>query len=685
MWAEQIMDHLNSIGAGLRNIWMADTEFYGADGDVPHPVCSVFLNPVTGQTIKQFYEVESPYPPCPVDLGKSTLFIAFAAQAELMTFIQLGWGMPQRILDLFIEWRHLNNEEFRLKAMKSVREHPGPFSLLGACSHFGIRVQSSDNKDEMRDLILRGHPYSLEEQEQILSYCEEDVRETAMLVEKMWRDIPDLKSAVFRGASARGFSWARTTGIPMDVTTYERLRGNWPEVLAAISGEVRQEFPVFNPGSPDISPNLWREYLERRDLQEKWPKTGGGKGKNGAKPQPKRDEKTLRTVMRQHPEFETLHEYLAMRACTKLGLQFPVGKDGRSRVHFWDFGTVTSRCSPSTKKFVIAGGSPAFRHLVRPREGEVLIEMDWSAQEIWIAAYLSGDPAMKRMLAHGDPYVAFGAMAKLLPPNATKNPEKSPYWEADPDLAREHSTTRNRLKAVALGVLYGKTPFTIADEEGMPLAEAKRLLQMHRRLFPVFWRWITGVVSEAMATRRITTRFGWTRQLLPRKERERHLDENGRMKKLRNSLQNFHMQSHGAEMLRLALIYAADDRLPICAPLHDAIFAVAATDREEQVVEALKACMNRASRAVIGVEVPVEVKVTRYPDRYVPEKKPKAIETWERMLAALQEIEKTGGEPAHQPSEFSSDPESKQTNWRNPGGQNPVNPQQDGERGCLGM
>ncbi len=79
---------------------------------------------------------------------KALYFIAFAAQAELMTFLQLGWEMPRRILDLFIEWRHLNNVEFRIKEMKAQSEGISPLSLLGACSHYGIHVQSSDHKDD---------------------------------------------------------------------------------------------------------------------------------------------------------------------------------------------------------------------------------------------------------------------------------------------------------------------------------------------------------------------------------------------------------------------------------------------------------------------------------------------------------------------------------------------------------
>lgn len=75
----------------------------------------------------------------------------------------------------------------------------------------------------------------------------------------------------------------------------------------------------------------------------------------------------------------------------------------------------------------------------------------------------------------------------------------------------------------------------------------------------------------------------------------------------------------------------------------DGTFAVTPAEREEPVVEGLKACMGRASKGVIGVEIPVEVKVTRYPDRYVPDKKPKAMETWGAMMSALETIER--GEP----------------------------------------
>ncbi|WP_109488520.1 DNA polymerase [Occallatibacter savannae] len=553
-----------------------------------------------------------------------------------MSFLQLGWQMPRRILDLFIEYRHLNNEAYRLQEMKSKKA----FGLLAAASRYGIHLESEDYKQEMRDLILRAHPYTAEEQQRILHYCEMDVRETAALAEAMWREIPDLRAAVFRGSSARGFSWARMIGIPLDVDLLERLNRRWSGVSAALTNQVKQDFPIFHEGSADIAPSLWKEFLDRLGWIEKWPHTRGSKKKGGgAKRLPKRDEKTLRAMANVHPELASLHAYLCMRNSTKLGLKFPVGSDGRSRVHFWDYGTVTSRCSPSSSQFVIQGGSPAFRHLVKPRENEVLIQIDWASQEIWIAAFLSGDRIMQEMLSKGDPYVAFGHLANLLPADATKKPENSPYWATDPNIAKQHTVIRNRLKAVALGVLYGKTAYTIAAEEGMTLDEARALLRIHRRLFKRFWNWITGVTSEALATRRISTRFGWTQQLLSRKEREAHLNEEGRVKSITNSLQNFPMQAHGAEMLRLAMTYAADLKVPVCAPLHDAIFAVAPVEEEQQVTDSLLEAMSRASMDVIGCLIPTEVEVIRFPNRFVPTKKPEAIETWNAMLKALERLE----------------------------------------------
>jgi hypothetical protein len=83
--------------------------------------------------------------------------------------------------------------------------------------------------------------------------------------------------------------------------------------------------------------------------------------------------------------------------------------------------------------------------------------------------------------------------------------------------------------------------------------------------------------------------------LLSRKEREKYLDENGGVKDVQNSLQNFPMQAQGGEMLRLTLTDGSADKLPVCAPLHDAIFAVAPAEKEKEAIDSPRSCMWRQS------------------------------------------------------------------------------------------
>lgn len=493
----------------------------------------------------------------------------------------------------------------------------------------------------MRRLILTGGPWTEEQERVILDYCAEDVQDTASLLAAMWPTISDpvmycrqpidgIKAALHRGRAMAAFAWMEWTGVPIDVDLNARLSRHYTTVMEDLYGGVRAEFPIFNEDSFDIAPSKFAEFLKAKGWIEKWPMTRGGK--KGVR-QPKRDLKsTLPQMALIYPELKKLTSAIEIRSATKLGLNFPVGPDNRHRVNFWPFGTVTSRCSPSSSTFMLAGGSPAFRHLAKPAEGEVLIEADWSAQEIWIAAYLSGDKAMQRMLQRDDTYIAFGEMAGVIPVGSL---EKLGAKECKGRFAAE----RTRLKAITLGVLYGKTVYTVAAECGITVDEASKLLRLHRQLFPQFWLWIEWVANESLATRKIATKFGWQRWLLSKRDRDERRDEDQKHKKVANSLQNFPMQAHGAEMLRLALVYATEIGLGVCAPLHDAIFAVAPADQEEWATGALRDCMQRAAADVIGVKIPIELFVVRYPERFVPDDKPMAVAVWDKMMISLAKAE----------------------------------------------
>src|SRR5262249_47338199 len=116
-----------------------------------------------------------------------------------------------------------------------------------------------------------------------------------------------------------------------------------------------------------------------------------------------------------------------------------VGPDGRNRVLLSAFASKTGRNQPSNSAFVF-GPSAWLRSLIRPGPGRAVAYVDWSQQELAIAAALSGDRKMMAAYESGDFYLTFAKMAGAVPRDATK---------------KSHPREREQFKAVALGVLYG--------------------------------------------------------------------------------------------------------------------------------------------------------------------------------------------------------------------------------------
>jgi DNA polymerase-1 len=90
------------------------------------------------------------------------------------------------------------------------------------------------------------------------------------------------------------------------------------------------------------------------------------------------------------------------------------------------------------------------------------------------------------------------------------------------------------------------------------------------------------------------------------------------------SLRNWPIQSHGAEILRIACILAVRHNIPLCAPIHDAVLIEAPLDRINVVVAHTQEILRRASRIVLnpytgkldGFALRSDATIVRYPDRY---------------------------------------------------------------------
>jgi DNA polymerase I len=563
------------------SVVVADTEFEfgGHDGNLPRPVCVVARELRSGREWR-LWRGEFGLAP-PFSTGPDTLFVAFVASAELSIFRALGWPMPARILDLFAEFR------VRVNGLGVAR------GLIDAMAYFGLDAMGAHHKKQMVDLILTGGPWTHEQRADILDYCAGDVDATARLLLAMLPGI-DLPRALLRGRYMTAVSAIESAGIPIDVPTLNLLRANWTKIQDQLIADIHSDYGVFDGRTFKV--DRFEQFLIRHNIP--WDRLESGRLAL--------DRATFREMARSYPIISPLREL--RHALSEMRLNdLTVGDDGRNRAQLWAFGSKSGRNQPSNTKFVF-GPSVWLRGLIKPPPGYAVAYADWATEEVAIAAALSGDENLIADYQTGDPYIAFGINAGILPPGATKE---------------THGDQRQMLKACVLGVLYGMGERTLALRIGQPLIVARELLRAHRNRYRKFWKMVEGAVACAMQGRTIGTVYGWYVQP--------GANPNPR------SMMNFPMQANGAEMLRLACCFATERGIEVCAPVHDAVLICAPLDRIDADVAGMRAAMDEAARAVLGgVSIPTDVTIVRYPDRFMDKR---GAVMWERVTRLLRQCQ----------------------------------------------
>jgi hypothetical protein len=491
--------------------------------------------------------------------------------------------MPERILDLYVEFRARTNG----------LEAPAGRGLLGALTYFGLDCMGAMEKDTMRELVLRGGPWSEAERTAILDYCAEDVTALARLLPAMQHRI-DLPRALLRGRYMAAAAAMEHAGTPIDVPTLELFRRNWTGIQDRLIAEIDADYGVFDERT--FKHDRFANWLASKNIP--WPRLESG--------HLDLTDDTFRQQARAYPAVSPLRELRSSLSDLRLN-DLAVGHDGRNRALLSVFQSRTGRNQPSNTRYIF-GPSVWLRGLIRPPPGHGVAYVDWSQQEFGIAAALSGDEAMQSAYGSGDPYLAFAKQAGAVPHDATK---------------ASHGPQRELFKQCTLAVQYGMEAQSLALRIAQPPIVARELLRAHHETYRTFWAWSDAVVDQAMLWGVIHTVFGWPVWVNAR--------ANPR------SLRNFPMQANGAEMLRIACCLATERGIEVCAPVHDAVLICAPLDRLEDDLAAMRAAMAEAARLVLaGFELATDVKVVRWPDRYAD---PRGTEMWNRVcnLAAAAE------------------------------------------------
>ena len=216
----------------------------------------------------------------------------------------LGWSTPAQVLDLYVEFRNLTNGT----------ETPCGDSLLGALTYFGLDAIQAAEKDEMRQLAIRGGPFTNAERAALLDYCQQDVDALARLLPKMLPHL-DLPRALLRGRYMVAAARMEAVGVPINTKAHQTLAESWEQIQDRLIGRIDADYHVYD--GKTFRTKRFAAFLAVNNIP--WPQLPSGALAL--------DDDTFREMARSYPGVASLREL--RRSLSQLRLSdLAVGRDG---------------------------------------------------------------------------------------------------------------------------------------------------------------------------------------------------------------------------------------------------------------------------------------------------------------------------------------------------------------------
>ena len=266
-------------------------------------------------------------------------------------------------------------------------------------------------------------------------------------------------------------------------------------------------------------------------------------------------------------------QYAKFRSTYCDGLLKVIAPDGRIHTSFQMTVTATGRLSstepnlqniPTRTKL----GSE-FRRMFVPSSGCVLVDADYSQIELRLLAHIAGDETMRQAFLSGEDIHTVTASQVFGVPT-----------EAVTKQMRSHA------KAVNFGIVYGISAFSLAQDIGVSVYEAKEYIQNYLDRFSGVRRYMTEIVEKAKAQ-------GYVETLMHRRRDLPELTASNfatRSFGERVAL-NMPIQGTAADVMKLAMV-RVHDRLRREAPEAKLLLQV----HDELIVECPEAMAEQAAR-----------------------------------------------------------------------------------------
>ena len=235
-------------------------------------------------------------------------------------------------------------------------------------------------------------------------------------------------------------------------------------------------------------------------------------------------------------------QYTKLKSTYAEGLLKAMDPDGRIRTRFQMTVTATGRLSstePNLQNIPTRTDlGSEIRRMFIPAEGCVLVDADYSQIELRLLAHISGDEAMRAAFTTGaDIHTATAAQV---------------FHVAPGDVTHE---MRRRAKAVNFGIVYGISAFSLSQDIGVTVAEAKAYMEAYFATFPGVRKYMDDVVAKAKEQGYVETLFHRRRELPEIRSSNFNMRSFGERVAL-----NMPIQGTAADIMKLAMV-AVEKRL----------------------------------------------------------------------------------------------------------------------------
>ena len=286
---------------------------------------------------------------------------------------------------------------------------------------------------------------------------------------------------------------------------------------------------------------------------------------------------------------------LEYRQLTKLkstyadGLLKALDPDGRVRTNFQMTVTATGRLSstePNLQNIPTRTDlGSEIRRMFVPAEGCVLVDADYSQIELRLLAHMAGDAGMREAFLSGGDFHAETAAKVFHVARADVTPEM-----------------RRSAKAVNFGIVYGISAFSLSQDIGVSVAEAKDYMEAYFATFPGVRKYMDEVVEKARENGYVETLLHRRRDLPELKSSNFNLRSFGERVAL-----NMPVQGTAADVMKLAMV-AVHKRLKaenlqarLVLQVHDELIVECPESEAETVAKLLEEEMEH----VVSLSVPL--------------------------------------------------------------------------------